>query len=97
MMLSFYVMMLIASIISHVPGISEGLKRIGRHTLIILLFHMLIGKMVLYIIWRILVFDPDAALPLWASLIAVVVAVALSMLISCGRDKVKMAMKRRSA
>ena len=98
MLLSFYVMMLIGSLLSHVPFVSGGLRRIGMHTLIILLFHMLIGKIVLYIIWRILVADPDASLPLWASLIAIVAAVALSMLISIARDnvKAKIAAKRKS-
>ena len=99
MILSFYVMMLIGSLLSHVPFVSGGLKRIGMHTLMILLFHMLIGKMVLYILWRILVADPDASMPLWASAIAVVIAVTLSMLISIARDKVKakIAARRKKA
>lgn len=84
----FYVILLFSSSLSHVPYVSSGLKLIGKHTLIILIFHMLFGKMALYGIWKIVGWQADS-IPLWANIVAGVISIAVSLAVSLARDKIK--------
>ena len=82
----FYVMLLFGSLIAHVGFLSSGLKLVGRHTLIILLFHMFFGNVTGQILTRVFGYESK---PTWISLVSVVLAIALSLAVSLARDAVK--------
>ena len=82
----FYVMLLFGSLLAHVGFLSSGLKLIGRHTLIILIFHMFFGNVVGQILtWA---FGYESK-PIWISLASVVLAIFLSLMVSFARDSIK--------
>jgi hypothetical protein len=82
----FYVMLLFGSLLAHVGFISSMFKLIGRHTLIILIFHMFIGNVTGQILTSAFGYETK---PTWISLVSVVIAVSLSLVISLARDAVK--------
>ena len=85
-MIFFYVMLLFGSLLAHVGFLSSGLKLIGRHTLIILIFHMFFGNVVGQILtWAF----GYASKPIWISLISVVLAIFFSLMVSFARDAIK--------
>ena len=91
----FYIMLLIGSSLSHIPFVSGTLKLLGKHTLMILIFHMLFGKIFIYIAWKILGF-PAGEIPVWVQLAAVAAALALSLLVSLARDRIKAKIARKA-
>ena len=82
----FYVMLFFGSLIAHVNFLSEPLKLVGKHTLMILLFHMFIGNAIGQMLT--LAFGYETK-PLWVAWVSVVVALGLSLLISFARDSIK--------
>ena len=91
----FYVMLFFGSLIAHVKFLSEPLKLVGKHTLMILLFHMFFGNAIGQMLT--LAFGYETK-PLWIAWVSVVVALGLSLLISFARDsiKTKIASKRQT-
>ena len=88
----FYVMLLFGSLLAHVGLISSMFKLVGRHTLIILLFHMFIGNVAGQILtWA---FGYESK-PTWISLVSVVIAVFLSLRLSIARDAIKKGISSR--
>lgn len=82
----FYVMLLFGSLLAHVGFLSATLKLVGRHTLIILLFHMFFGNVTGQVLtWA---FGYESK-PVWISLVSVVLAIFLSLMVSFGRDAIK--------
>lgn len=82
----FYVMLFFASLIAHVPFLSEPLKLVGKHTLMILLFHLFFGIVVGQLLT--LAFGYETK-PVWISWVSVVSALGLSLLVSMARDSIK--------
>ncbi|MGX8686020.1 MAG: hypothetical protein ACSW73_04255, partial [Spirochaetales bacterium] len=82
----FYVMLFFASLIAHVPFLSEPLKLVGKHTLMILLFHLFFGNVVGQLLT--LAFGYETK-PVWISWVSVVPALGLSLLVSMARDSIK--------
>ena len=88
----FYVMLLFGSLLAHVGFLSATLKLVGRHTLMILLFHMFFGNVVGQILtWAF----GYASKPTWISLVSVVLALCLSLCVSLARDAIKKNMASR--
>lgn len=82
----FYVMLLLGSLIKHIGFLASGLKLVGKHTLIILLFHMFFGKVTGQILTSAFGYESQ---PIWISIVSVVLALVLSLLVSFARDAVK--------
>ena len=87
-------MLFFATLIAHVPFLSEPLKLVGRHTLIILMFHMAFGRMARDILCFAFGYETCPAWIYWASS---AIAVLLSLGISLFRDKVKTDIARKKA
>ena len=85
-------MLLFGSLLAHVGFLSATLKLVGRHTLMILLFHMFFGNVVGQILtWAF----GYASKPTWISLVSVVLALCLSLCVSLARDAIKKNMASR--
>ena len=88
----FYTMLFLGTLIAHVPFLSAPLKLIGRHTLMILLFHMFFGSVVKTVLA--FAFGCESA-PVWVSIAGVVLSVLFSLCLSLLRDRAKTCLAAR--